>query len=51
MRLNGYRLPSESSVDATGTLGAALFADLNDGEREELLEYLAWMRARRRSVR
>jgi hypothetical protein len=26
---------------------AALFADLAEDEREELLEYLAWYRARR----
>jgi transcriptional regulator with XRE-family HTH domain len=51
MRLNGYRLPGTSNVDPTDTVGAALFADVTDAEREELLEYLAWIRARRRSDR
>ena len=47
MRLNGYRLPDEADGNAGETLGAALFADVSDVEREELLEYLAWIRARR----
>ena len=47
MRLNGYRLPDEADGNAGETLGAALFADVTDAEREELLEYLAWIRARR----
>lgn len=51
MRLSGYRVPGESSDDAIGTVGTALFADLTDDEREELLEYLAWYRARQRSRR
>lgn len=51
MRLSGYRVPDETDRDATATVGAALFADLTNDEREELLEYLAWYRARRRSVR
>jgi transcriptional regulator with XRE-family HTH domain len=53
MRLCGYRLPGEPGHDAaiSGTIGAALFADLTDDERDELLEYLAWYRARRRSSR
>ncbi|HEX5014344.1 MAG TPA: helix-turn-helix transcriptional regulator [Candidatus Limnocylindrales bacterium] len=49
MRLSGYRVPGESEDSAATTVGAALFADLTDDEREELLEYLAWYRARRRS--
>jgi HTH-type transcriptional regulator, competence development regulator len=51
MRLSGYRLPDDGSDEpATGTaVAAALFADLTDDEREELLEYLAWYRARRGS--
>jgi transcriptional regulator with XRE-family HTH domain len=49
MRLSGYRVPGESEPSATDTVGAALFADLSTDEREELLEYLAWYRARRRS--
>jgi transcriptional regulator with XRE-family HTH domain len=51
MRLNGYRVPGESEHAAPATVGSALFADLTDDEREELLEYLAWYRARRRSRR
>jgi transcriptional regulator with XRE-family HTH domain len=53
MRLSGYRVPGEPGHDAavSTTIGAALFADLTDDERDELLEYLAWYRARRRSSR
>lgn len=49
MRLSGYRLPNQSDQPSTGRVTAALFADLTDDEREELIEYLAWYRARRRS--
>ena len=49
MRLSGYRLPDESPASPTETVSAALFADLTEDEREELLEYLAWYRTRRRS--
>ncbi len=51
MRLSGYRVPGEHHRPAADSLGAALFADLTDDEREELLEYLAWYRSRRRSSR
>ena len=51
MRLSGYRLPGESPANPGVTVGAALFADLTDDERDELIEYLAWYRARRRSSR
>jgi transcriptional regulator with XRE-family HTH domain len=51
MRLSGYRVPGESNGDAAETVSGALFADLTDDERDELLEYLAWYRARRRSSR
>jgi HTH-type transcriptional regulator, competence development regulator len=51
MRLSGYRVPGSHEPSAGATVGAALFADLTDDEREELLEYLAWYRARRRSSR
>ena len=51
MRLSGYKVPGESAGTPTATVGAALFADLTDDERDELLEYLAWYRARRRSGR
>ena len=50
MRLSGYEVPGASDA-RTDTIGAALFADLTDDEREELLEYLAWYRARRRNGR
>jgi hypothetical protein len=36
---------------AANAVGAALFAEITDDERKELLEYLAWYRARRRSRR
>jgi transcriptional regulator with XRE-family HTH domain len=50
MRLSGYRLPDAADQQPTGTaVAAALFGDLTDEERDELLEYLAWYRARRRS--
>jgi transcriptional regulator with XRE-family HTH domain len=51
MRLSGYHVPADPDATVTGSLGAALFADLTDDEREELLEYLAWYRARQRSRR
>jgi HTH-type transcriptional regulator, competence development regulator len=51
MRLSGYPVPVADDADAAPTVGAALFADLTDDERDELLEYLAWYRARRRSSR
>lgn len=50
MRLSGYRVPGESD-GGPSTVGSALFADLSDEERDELLKYLAWYRARRRSAR
>ena len=49
MRLSGYAVPGTADVRPTGMVETALFADLTDDEREELLEYLAWYRARRRS--
>jgi len=51
MRLNRYRLPGESTAPPAETVGAALFASLSDDERDELLAYLAWYRARKRSAR
>lgn len=51
MRLSGYRLPGHPDERAIETVSAALFADLTDDERDELIEYLAWYRARRRSRR
>lgn len=51
MRLSGYRVPGEMDDNPTVTVAAALFADVTDDEREELLEYLAWYRTRRRSSR
>lgn len=49
MRLSGYRVPGVTRV--VDAVGAALFADITDDEREELLDYLAWYRARRKSKR
>jgi transcriptional regulator with XRE-family HTH domain len=51
MRLTGYRVPGKPDADPTEAVSAALFADLTDDEREELLAYLAWYRTRRRSSR
>jgi transcriptional regulator with XRE-family HTH domain len=54
MRLSGYPVPvadDADAADAVPTVGATLFADITDDERDELLEYLAWYRARRRSSR
>ena len=51
MRLSGYLVPGQSAAGPGETVGAALFADLTAEERDELLEYLAWYRARRRSER
>ncbi len=51
MRLCGYRVPGQTDTTAPNAVSAALFADLTDDERDELLEYLAWYRARRRSRR
>jgi transcriptional regulator with XRE-family HTH domain len=49
MRLSGYRVPEASTPGGNALVGAALFANLTEDEREELLEYLAWYRTRRRS--
>jgi transcriptional regulator with XRE-family HTH domain len=51
MRLTGYRVPGPSPSSPGESVGAALFADLTDDERAELVEYLAWYRSRRRSSR
>jgi transcriptional regulator with XRE-family HTH domain len=51
MRLTGYRLPDESTASAVVNANAALFADVTDEERDELVEYLAWFRSRSRSRR
>jgi transcriptional regulator with XRE-family HTH domain len=48
MALVGYHVPGAEEPDGA-RLHAALFADLSDDERDELLEYLAWYRARKRS--
>jgi transcriptional regulator with XRE-family HTH domain len=49
MRLSGYRLPNHSDQRDPGGVSTAIFADLTDEEREELVEYLTWYRARKRS--
>ena len=51
MRLSGYLVPGDGETRPAETVAAALFADLTDDERDELLEYLAWYRARRRAER
>ena len=49
MTLVGYPLPGVDPSPDHARLGAALFADLTDEERDELIDYLAWYRARKRS--
>jgi transcriptional regulator with XRE-family HTH domain len=51
MRLSGYRVPGEQERSVVDTVGAALLSNLTEDERDELLEYLAWYRARRRTKR
>ena len=51
MSLSGYPLPGLANEPAGGGVAAALFGDLTDDEREEMIEYLAWYRARRRAGR
>ena len=51
MRLCGYLVPDASRTGPAQSVETALFADLTDDERDELLEYLAWYRARKRSGR
>ena len=51
MRLSGYPVPGEDEPVKVDSIGAALFADITEDERDELLEYLAWYRARRGSPR
>ena len=48
MRLSGYHVPGPDEIAPVESVSAALFADLTADEREELVEYLAWYRARRR---
>jgi transcriptional regulator with XRE-family HTH domain len=49
MRLSGYHLPHQPDGRGPARVSEAIFADLTNDEREELVEYLAWYRARRRS--
>jgi transcriptional regulator with XRE-family HTH domain len=49
MRLNGYLVPGVPEASIRSAASAALFDGLSDEERDELLEYLAWYRARRRT--
>jgi transcriptional regulator with XRE-family HTH domain len=49
MRLAGYQLPDDSPASSVVNANAALFADVTDEERDELVEYLAWFRSRRGS--
>ena len=49
MRLSGYLLPAEPGQGRGATVASSLFANLTEDEREELIEYLAWYRTRRRS--
>ena len=51
MTLVGYRVPGVDEVPDPARLDATIFTDLTDDEREELIEYLAWYRERKRSRR
>src|SRR6476646_2592437 len=51
MRLSGYRVPGQTGEMGADAVSSALFGDLTEDERDELVEYLAWYRARRRSNR
>ncbi len=51
MRLSGYPVPGEHEAPVANSIGVALFADITEDERDELLEYLAWYRARRQTAR
>jgi transcriptional regulator with XRE-family HTH domain len=51
MALVGHPVPGVDPAPDHSRLGEALFADLTDDERDELIEYLAWYRARKRSTR
>jgi len=49
MALVGHPVPGVDASPDHARLGLALFGDLTDEERDELIEYLAWFRARKRS--
>ena len=51
MKLSGYHVPGASEAGPVARVGAALFSDITEEEQEELLDYLAWYRMRRRSGR
>jgi hypothetical protein len=44
-------VPGETGPSPGTSVGTALFADLTDDERDELVEYLAWYRTRKRPAR
>ncbi len=48
MALVGHPVPGGGPSADHAQIGAAMFADLTVDEREELVEYLAWYRARNR---
>ena len=49
MILAGYKVPGIEPLPDRSRIGAALFADLTEDEQEELVEYLAWYRSRKRA--
>jgi transcriptional regulator with XRE-family HTH domain len=51
LALVGHPLPGVGASYDRGRLSDALLADLTDEERGELIEYLAWYRARKRPIR
>jgi transcriptional regulator with XRE-family HTH domain len=50
MRLAGYRVPGDPSESPVVAVSAALFADVTEEERVELIRYLAWYRERHGST-
>jgi transcriptional regulator with XRE-family HTH domain len=51
MQLSGYHVPGASNASPMATVSSALFADVTEEEQEELLDYLAWYRTRKRAGR
>ena len=51
LRLCGYQVPQQPNAAISSSIGGALLADLTHDERDELVAYLAWYRARQGSSR
>jgi transcriptional regulator with XRE-family HTH domain len=51
MRLTGYQVPGESAASPVVNANATLFADVTNEERDELIDYLEWISARRHAAK